>query len=406
MITTTAVFDHTGRAKGNRPGMVEIRVIVNRTPYYIGTGVRVLKSEFKYGQIVDRADAMELNERLGIVSRIVESEVNACIADGRAFKSEAVRKRLSAQEEADEGTGFLDWCREQVGLLQLKEGTVKHYRTLLDRMEEYGLTAWDEVTAEELCKFDAWLHQLPSRQTEAKTMMGIVADKMTDAGIYTYHKCLKALLNRAVKFGRLDSNPYVKLRGEFKRGDVETLSYLTEEEMLAFESLHPVAGSQMAVARDLFVFQMYTGMSDSDMQAFDSRDYKRIGVDGIDGQKTKQWAHVGTRIKTGVPYVSQLLPPVVDVLERYGWQVPKITNQEYNKCLKTLGVAAGISRPLHCHMARHTFATFALSKGVRIENVGAMLGQKNIKTTQRYAKVLAEDVRADFGKIETAIGKR
>ena len=141
MITTTAVFDHTGRAKGNRPGMVEIRVIVNRTPYYIGTGVRVLKSEFKYGQIVDRADAMELNERLGIVSRIVESEVNACIADGRAFKSEAVRKRLSAQEEADEGTGFLDWCREQVGLLQLKEGTVKHYRTLLDRMEEYGLTA-------------------------------------------------------------------------------------------------------------------------------------------------------------------------------------------------------------------------------------------------------------------------
>ena len=40
-----------------------------------------------------------------------------------------------------------------------------------------------------------------------------------------------------------------------------------------------------------------------------------------------------------------------------------------------------------------------LSQGTRIENVGKMLGQKNILTTQRYAKVLAQDVRNDFDKI-------
>ena len=60
---------------------------------------------------------------------------------------------------------------------------------------------------------------------------------------------------------------------------------------------------------------------------------------------------------------------------------------------------AKIGTKLHSHLARHSFATYMLSQGTRIENVGKMLGQKNIRTTQRYAKVLAQDVRNDFDKI-------
>ncbi len=39
------------------------------------------------------------------------------------------------------------------------------------------------------------------------------------------------------------------------------------------------------------------------------------------------------------------------------------------------------------HMARHTFATMSLSKGVSMESVSKMLGHTNIKTTQIYARV-------------------
>ena len=66
--------------------------------------------------------------------------------------------------------------------------------------------------------------------------------------------------------------------------------------------------------------------------------------------------------------------------------------------LKAIGMVIGIET-LHSHMGRHTFATYMLSNGAKIENVSRMLGHTNITQTQRYAKVLAKDVHDDFDKI-------
>jgi integrase len=227
--------------------------------------------------------------------------------------------------------------------------------------------------------------------------MGEPAMLLSDAAVYNYHKCLKAMFGRAYKLGVIDENPYDRMKGELKRGDRETMDYLTDEEMEAFESIHPLRGSMMDVAHDLFVFQMYTGLSYGDMQAFDIKNYRL--VDGA-------WRNVGERIKTGVPYVSQLLPPAVAVLEKYNFELPKIGNADYNHALKALGMACGISRPLHSHMARHTFATFALRQGVKIENLARMLGHTNITQTQRYAKVVAQSVHEEFDLLKAAIEKK
>lgn len=46
------------------------------------------------------------------------------------------------------------------------------------------------------------------------------------------------------------------------------------------------------------------------------------------------------------------------------------------------------------HVLRHTFATWAVRKGVPIYTVGKALGQTVASTTERYAKLAPEDVRA------------
>jgi integrase len=134
---------------------------------------------------------------------------------------------------------------------------------------------------------------------------------------------------------------------------------------------------------------MYTGLAYIDTQHFDIKDYRQ--VDG-------RWVFVGQRVKTGVPYVSQLLPPVVDVLRKHNWRVPKMSNQRYNQLLKAIGMVIGIPK-LHSHMGRHTFATWMLAHGVPIEHVSKMLGHTNITQTQRYAKVQPQHIYDDYNRI-------
>lgn len=393
MITTTVIYDHKKRAK-DEPGMIEVRCTINRKTYYIGTGVRVHKENFVGGSVVNQLDAVELNKRIGIVYVKVTEELNRAMAAGEDIDMTEIRRRtwMMAEDASQDGAPFVDWVRKQMEALRLKDGTMKHYVTLVMRLEQFGeLRRWSDLTLEKLYDWDAWLHRLPARQSTADKNAGIQAECISDAAVYNYHKCLKALLNRAVMFGKIDRNPYDRLRGKFKRGDRESVVYLSEDEMRAFMETAAPSGSAMAVAHDLFAFQMFTGLSYSDTQAFDMSEYKQ--VDG-------RWVNVGERVKTGVAYVSQLLPPAVEVLEKYGMKVPKLSNADYNRCLKALGMVAGIKTPLHSHVARHTFATYMLRNGAKIQNVSAMLGHTNIKQTQRYAKVVAQSVRDDFTMIE------
>jgi integrase len=314
------------------------------------------------------------------------------VRDGEDFNIEAIKANIwSVKETNSKESPFIDWCEEQIPLLGVSNGTVNHYNPLVVRMTEYGrIKTWDDLTVENICNFDAWLHTVTKPLSDAKRKAGAQPEKLSDGGIYNYHKCLRALLNRALTFGKIENNPYNRLKGKIKRGDKPLPDYLSEDEMNIFETLILPKGSTIDVARDLFVFQMYTGLSYSDMQAFDASDYKWDGT---------AWKNVGERIKTGVPYVSYLLPPVVKVLEKYHWEIPQISNQDYNRQLKALQTMTGIKTKLHSHLARHTFATWMLRNGAKIENVSRMLGHTNIRQTQRYAKVMAESVHEEFSKV-------
>lgn len=383
MITTKIVFDHRGRTKKNVPGPLEIRVTVDRKPYYVQTGVRVLRNEWKYDSVVNRLDAQEMNERLVIMLRRVEQEINVCLEKGFPIDVADIRHKVTSAVGSSTGsTDFIDWCEGQIEKLIVVEGTKKHYRTLCSRLRDYGqMGGWGDVTTEAVLDFDSWLHQ---RKT------------VSTAGIYTYHKCLKSLLNRADAMGKIQRNPYDRLKGKIKRGDKENVEYLTEGEMLSICNLRFEDGTLLQRAKDLFVFQMYTGLAYSDAMNFSIDNYKNIGGKWISNQE---------RVKTGVPFVNQLLPPVVEVLKRYGMSVPRLDQADYNHALKLIGQSAGIKIKMHSHLARHTFATFMLRNGVKIENLQKMLGHNSIVTTQRYAKVLAQAVHEDFEMIAEKIKK-
>ena len=78
-----------------------------------------------------------------------------------------------------------------------------------------------------------------------------------------------------------------------------------------------------------------------------------------------------------------------------------------NAYLKEIADLCDIKKELTYHIARHTFATtITLSNGVPIESVSKMLGHKNIKTTQHYAKILDKKVSEDMSALRNVLQKK
>ena len=404
MIRISLVYDHHKRTPKGEEGPVEVRVTVNRKPYYINTGVRVRKDRLVGNAVRDDEhsnDADLLNERLTTIVGLVEKEVNRCLELRIPINVADIRDRVwnitsDEKDDKDEPT-LIKWIKEYVATADMAKNTKLHYLTVVRRLLEYGkILRWEHLTVDNIYAWDVWLRHQEVPLTKNQKAAGLEPQLISSDSVYNYHKYLKSAINKAMKFRILAVNPYDQLKGTFKRTKRDVVDYLTEDQMQKVMSLTPVPGSQAAMALDLFIFQMFTGLSYSDTQIFDISQYRQI-----DGK----WLHVGQRVKTGVPYVSQLLPPVVEMLERNGWQVPKMNNQRYNQMLKAIGMVIGIEN-LHSHMGRHTFATYMLSNGAKIENVSRMLGHTNITQTQRYAKVLAKDVHDDFDKIAKKLKKK
>jgi integrase len=124
-----------------------------------------------------------------------------------------------------------------------------------------------------------------------------------------------------------------------------------------------------------------------------------FGIDGI------KWIFKN-RQKTDGPSNIPILPTAQEILDRYAENpkcinenrvLPILSNQKMNSYLKEIADVCGINKDLTFHAARHTFATtVTLSNGVPIESVSKMLGHKNLKSTQIYARVLDLKVSTDM----------
>ena len=154
--------------------------------------------------------------------------------------------------------------------------------------------------------------------------------------------------------------------------------------------------------RDIFIFSCFSGLAYIDMV--------NLTEDNIVVLDGKKWIIVN-RHKTNVPSNILLLDIPLMIIDKYkgkdndGRLLPIISNQKMNAYLKEIADVCGIKKRLTCHLARHTFATMTLSKGVPIETVSKMLGHTNIKTTQIYARITNKKIESDMMVLAAKLDK-
>jgi site-specific recombinase XerD len=74
-----------------------------------------------------------------------------------------------------------------------------------------------------------------------------------------------------------------------------------------------------------------------------------------------------------------------------------------NTLLREWVKEAGITKYITFHCFRHTYATLQLSLGTDIYTVSKLLGHRELKTTQIYAKVIDKVKREAADKIKLDI---
>ena len=194
--------------------------------------------------------------------------------------------------------------------------------------------------------------------------------------------------------GWIEKDPFLNYKGKVK--EIER-TYLSEDEI---ESLlnKEFKIKRLELVRDMFIFSCFTGLAYIDVFNLTKSNI----VIGIDGEKWISTHRQKTESASKIP----ILPITQMIIDKYenhplcineNRLIPILSNQKMNAYLKELADICEIDKELTFHIARHTFATtVTLTNGVPIESVSKMLGHKNLRTTQHYAKVLDRKVSEDM----------
>lgn len=262
-----------------------------------------------------------------------------------------------------------------------------HFSDFLDKQYKRNDLKLTELTYLVIREFDLYLRTVVGQNsnTATKTM-----------------KTFKTITLLGQKMGVLLHDPFMNHRFHL---EPVNRGFLTDEEILLIANKE-IGIPRLELVRDIFIFSCFTGLAYIDVS--------NLTPDHIVTLGDKQWI-MTQRQKTSVETNILLLDIPKAIIDKYcdnpaypkreNKLFPILSNQKMNAYLKEIADLCGIKKNLTFHLARHTFATMSLSKGVPMESVSKMLGHTNIKTTQIYARITNKKIEHDMEKLAGKLGK-
>jgi len=205
-------------------------------------------------------------------------------------------------------------------------------------------------------------------------------------------KKFRHIINLALDKEIIYKNPFKEHKFQREKTD---RGFLLQSEIEALID-HQFEEERLEKTRDLFIFCAFTGLAFMDAKNLTNENIQTSIDDNL-------WIK-GKRKKTDTEFNIPLLNIPKTILEKYKGKasgdllLPFGSHQRFNICLKKVAKLCGIKKNVTSHLARHTFATFALTNGVSIECVSKILGHTKINTTQIYARVIDKKIRNEMNE--------
>lgn len=379
------VFDRKHNATASdadgkrRTGLVQLEVSCGGRRAYMSSGVKLYSDQWSSNSC---ATGFEGANAVNAMLQNLLASASRTLAEMSKDGDVSIDNFIEAMKHESSGSNEMSLAgaiEEHIRFMSTpnaRKSTLNGYASVISILNRFGGMKYiSDVTPERIARFRKFI-------TDDSGL------KQSTAEMYLTR--ISAVLRRMVSDGKIESNPFDAYnRSRRIPPRVEKTRYLKPDEITAFEEYHP-KNAQEERAMDIFLFQMYTGMSFCDAM--------NVNINDFENRNGKLFL-CRERRKTGVEFNVLLNEKAKEILMKYGGSLPKVHLTNINKPLHQIGREL-FGRNISTHDARHTFATWALRNGMRIEVLAKVLGHTNTKQTSRYAKILAEDVMSGFEALE------
>ena len=395
MKTKVSILFYAKRAKASVNGLVPIytRITINGKRIELSSNrfVEMSKWSTEAGKMKGNSEeARSINSHLDMLRiQIIDMQMELVHKKIPVTAETLKNKILGVDERARMLIPIFQDHNNKIKELVGKEyapGTLERYKTSLSHTIEF--LQWKyKVSDIEINKIDhAFITDYEFWLRSVRNCANNTAVKY----IKNFNKIIKICLAN----DWLDKNPFANYKSKVK--EVERV-YLSEEEIQNIIE-KDFKTERLSLVRDIFLFSCFTGLAYIDVKNL-TKSHISIGIDG------EKWIFTH-RQKTESASKIPILPLTQMIIDKYEDNpqsvnqeklLPILSNQKMNAYLKEIATVCNIEKELTFHIARHTFATtVTLTNGVPIESVSKMLGHKNLRTTQHYAKVLDKKVSEDM----------
>ena len=348
----------SGRITGKSKHATEVNTILDKINVAINTSYRKLQ------ETKSTVTANEVKNAFQGIASQQETLIRYFARHNEEFKKRVgVNRELSTQVQYENSLKHL-----------------KRFMSLKCKLSDIPFTQLDFSFIE---KYDFYLRV--ELKLKPNTILGIM-------------RHLRKMIKLAIGEGIITRDPFEGYSPERPKAEQK---YLTRDELHKIITT-PLDHPCRYLTRDMFLFSVFTGLAYRDICNLTEKNIVRAS-DGV------LWIET-TRQKTGTPCEIPLMEIPLQILDKYkglapdGKLLPMQSCGRLNKNLKVIAKLCGLKRKLIFHAGRHTYASeICLSQGVPIETVSRMLGHRDLRSTQIYAKISNDKISEDTDRLEERI---
>ena len=400
-IRYSLVFNRKDQLNQFGDALIQLRAYQNGKSRYFSTGIYIKPDQwdqrnckikhthpnhFVYNQQINR-----------LIEEIEGFEIKMINRHG-SFPLHRLHEYQSKPENQKETISFTDFYEFELSNHSMKPDSFKMYKLTLSKLKAYKKQVYfEELNYSFISGFDLFLR---------KQNLGVNSIKQ-------HHKRLRTFVNRAIKKDllKIDDNPYKK----FKPRSIEPERvFITKEELAKLETVNiPKNEARLKTIKDIFLFATYTGLRYSDVTNLRlgnvSQD-ARGWVLNLKAKKTDKslklplyllFRQEGEKLSRPEKILTRHLKQFKDfqdIEEAKRLRLFPISNQYFNRSLKTIAKHAGVNKKLTSHVARRTFATIMATK-VKAPILQRLLQHSRPDMTNIYIQLSNHLVEEELQKV-------